>query len=207
MLGLASILSSGCFAAFVAARQSHDLDVTCRGYNLERITILQNERNSGLKASTMCEASTPDSTGTSPCGTTRRQVLKGSIGTGILLSLPVVPALAAGADQWTVAGKTDDFVKDTPKKVVLQGFTFYVTRTSDTDLTTVYAKCTHHGCTVAWDPNAKQLACPCHGAAFGTDGVNIHGTRHNPDEKLPKLTNMPTRQKDGNVEINLAPQS
>ena len=26
--------------------------------------------------------------------------------------------------------------------------------------------CTHTGCTVDWDPEAKLLACPCHGSRF-----------------------------------------
>ncbi len=139
-------------------------------------------------------------------GHTRRQVLKGAVCAGAILALPALRAGAAAPDQWTVAGKADQFVKDTPKKVDINGQTFYVTRTSDTELKAVWAHCTHRGCTVAWDATAKQLACPCHGAAFGSDGANIHGTRGNPSEKLKSLANIPTRVNAGNVELNLAPQ-
>jgi len=46
--------------------------------------------------------------------------------------------------------------------------------------------------------------CPCHGAAFAASGKNIHGTLRQPEEKLPNLPALPTRQKDGEVQVNLA---
>lgn len=35
--------------------------------------------------------------------------------------------------------------------------------------------CTHLGCLVEWNPQARQLTCPCHRAAFGLEGNVIEG--------------------------------
>ncbi|MCU1282694.1 MAG: iron-sulfur cluster-binding protein, Rieske family [bacterium] len=34
----------------------------------------------------------------------------------------------------------------------------------------VDSKCTHLGCTVAWNPGNQDFECPCHGSTFATDG-------------------------------------
>ena len=35
--------------------------------------------------------------------------------------------------------------------------------------------CTHQGCTVKWKADKQNLACACHGSAFGKDGTVIEG--------------------------------
>jgi glycine/D-amino acid oxidase-like deaminating enzyme/nitrite reductase/ring-hydroxylating ferredoxin subunit len=42
-------------------------------------------------------------------------------------------------------------------------------------LHTVTAACTHLGCTVAWNAQARSWDCPCHGSRFGVDGQVLHG--------------------------------
>ncbi len=37
------------------------------------------------------------------------------------------------------------------------------------------AVCTHQQCTVGWDPGAREVACPCHGSRFATDGTAVVG--------------------------------
>ena len=135
---------------------------------------------------------------------TRREVLRAA-GTGLLLLLPMLPADAQPAGQWTAVGKAKDFAPDRPTRVALAGGgVLYVTRHGAKALTATSAKCTHRGCEVGWNAAAKQFQCPCHGAAFAADGANVQGTRREPGEKLPPLPAVPVRQTGDRVEVNLA---
>lgn len=40
--------------------------------------------------------------------------------------------------------------------------------------------CTHQGCTVDFDADAKALACPCHGSTFALDGAVTDGPAEAP---------------------------
>lgn len=134
---------------------------------------------------------------------TRRQVLKTAAGAGLILLMPKGRADDAPAS-WTLVGKADEFVKDQPKRVALaNGDVLFVTRQDADTLIAVSAKCTHRGCEIGWLVGKTQFQCPCHGAGFAAGGKNIQGTQRKPDEKLPDLPTVPTRQKDGHVEVNL----
>ncbi len=134
---------------------------------------------------------------------TRRDVLKTAAGAG--LALVLAGRAEAAADQWTAVGKSELFVTGKPQRVTVpHGGVLYVTRTDAKTLVAVTAKCTHRGCEVGWSADAKQLQCPCHGAAFASSGKNIHGTRRHPEEALPALVSPAVREKAGQVEVNLA---
>jgi nucleotide-binding universal stress UspA family protein/nitrite reductase/ring-hydroxylating ferredoxin subunit len=50
----------------------------------------------------------------------------------------------------------------------------------DGDLHVFSARCTHLGCTVAWNPGDGVFACPCHGSRFGPDGAVVQGPAARP---------------------------
>lgn len=136
---------------------------------------------------------------------TRRQALKTVAGTSLLALLPVLPALADDKEQWTAAGKSADFPVNAPRRTALPGgAVLFITRLTPTTLSAVSAKCTHKGCEVGWIKADSQFECPCHGAAFKPDGQNAHGTKWHPEIALAPLPAIPVREKDGQVEVNLA---
>ncbi len=142
-------------------------------------------------------------TGNEEVSVTRRQALRTAAGAGLALLL--AGRASADTDQWTAVGKSGVFVTGKPQRVTVpHGGVLYVTRTDAKTLTATSAKCTHHGCEVAWTADAGQFQCPCHGAAFAVSGKNIHGTRRHPEEALPALASLPVREKAGVVEVNLS---
>ena len=57
--------------------------------------------------------------------------------------------------------------------------------------------CTHLGCRVSWDAEAKLLRCPCHGGVYDTTGAVKAGP---PPRALARLM---TRIEDGQVQVQL----
>jgi len=45
-----------------------------------------------------------------------------------------------------------------------------VTRVDASTVIAVDSRCTHLGCTVEWNQQNMDFACPCHGSTFGSDG-------------------------------------
>jgi cytochrome b6-f complex iron-sulfur subunit len=66
------------------------------------------------------------------------------------------------------AGPTDRFV---PGSVTAfpQG-RFYLACLEDGGFLALSRRCTHLGCTVPWDPEKGQFACPCHASVFDIRG-------------------------------------
>jgi menaquinol-cytochrome c reductase iron-sulfur subunit len=51
----------------------------------------------------------------------------------------------------------------------------YVTKDGAGQLRVLTSICPHLGCTVPWNKEKKQYACPCHGATFAADGTRVSG--------------------------------
>jgi len=56
----------------------------------------------------------------------------------------------------------------------LQDQLVYIVRTA-AGFYAVSAVCTHLGCITQWKPDAKLIACPCHGSKFQPNGKKIEG--------------------------------
>lgn len=59
-----------------------------------------------------------------------------------------------------------------------------VARVDANTLAACSAICTHKGCTVEYDGNAKEWSCPCHGSRFALDGQVTHGPAKLPLEQF-----------------------
>jgi nitrite reductase/ring-hydroxylating ferredoxin subunit len=147
----------------------------------------------------------------------RRDVLKSAAaGAGLVLAIPMLstvahaddpaptPAAPAKPDVWKAAGDPADFKANLPVRVDLGVTVAWVTRLDDKNMEAVSAHCTHRGCELGYDPQSTNLVCPCHGGTFKIDGSNVVGTRHDPSTPLPHLLALPSRIKDGQVQVNVA---
>ncbi len=67
---------------------------------------------------------------------------------------------------------------------------------------TVYSPtCTHMGCNVAWDAEADEFQCPCHGGRYNIRGEVIGGPPPRP------LTELASSLQDGTIWITLGEES
>lgn len=59
-----------------------------------------------------------------------------------------------------------------------------VARVDANTLAACSAICTHRGCTLEYDANSKEWACPCHGSQFSLDGQVVRGPAKKPLEQF-----------------------
>jgi cytochrome b6-f complex iron-sulfur subunit len=69
------------------------------------------------------------------------------------------------------AGPTDRFAPNTV--TAFPPGRFYLACLEDGGFIALSRRCTHLGCTVPWDPEKKQFACPCHASVFDIRGEVI----------------------------------
>jgi cytochrome b6-f complex iron-sulfur subunit len=48
---------------------------------------------------------------------------------------------------------------------------------------TIFARCTHLGCTPEWKPSENKFKCPCHGSGYDSEGVNFEGPAPRPMDR------------------------
>lgn len=80
---------------------------------------------------------------------------------------------------------------------VVERRTVFLVKTGESDVIALDSTCTHLGCRVSWDADAKLLKCPCHGGVYDTTGAVKAGPPPTP------LTRLATRVEDGQVQVQL----
>jgi cytochrome b6-f complex iron-sulfur subunit len=103
-------------------------------------------------------------------------------------SLPVVIAAcssettASGSGEWQTVGTLAEL--DKTGQLLLEkspvGPVLVIGTSKTENLIAVDPTCTHRGCTVAWQSEAKKFSCPCHKAEFGVDGKVQKGPTKKP---------------------------
>ncbi len=85
------------------------------------------------------------------------------------------PARRRGPGSQTVsAGKADDYSEWEGKVVAVNAQPVLVFKTPQ-GFRAFSAICTHLGCIVRWDPQQRQIACPCHAGVFDAQGRVVSG--------------------------------
>jgi menaquinol-cytochrome c reductase iron-sulfur subunit len=115
-------------------------------------------------------------------------------GVGAALSVPLVrfalyPLRVRTTEvQWSDIGPISDFASlkepvqrsisvsqiDGWRKIVSEKVV-YITKASSGTLEVLSAVCPHLGCSVQWRASKAEFECPCHGAAFQSDGGRTAG--------------------------------
>jgi len=106
------------------------------------------------------------------------------------------PSFLRRRETWLKAGSLDALNEGEPTPVTIRvprqdGYTQTIDREvvflvkSGDSVTALSSTCTHLGCRVSWDPDAKQLKCPCHGGVYDRTGSVIAGP---PPAPLASLT-------------------
>lgn len=116
---------------------------------------------------------------------------------GVILGGSVVsPGLAQREEKWLPAGSLGALPQNEPTPVMLRvarqdGYTqiverraVFLVRTGEASVVVLDSTCTHLGCRVSWDADARQLRCPCHGGVYDRTGEVVSGP---PPQALAKL--------------------
>lgn len=77
------------------------------------------------------------------------------------------------------------------------GMPAWVVHLADGKFAAYSAICTHAGCTVGFDPQAEQFACPCHGATYDARSGNVTG-----GPAPAALSPIPVRVVGGDVRVD-----
>jgi Rieske Fe-S protein len=96
------------------------------------------------------------------------------------------PSFLRRRETWLKAGSLDALNENEPTPVTIRvarqdGYTQTVERQvvflvkSGDAVKALSSTCTHLGCRVSWDAEAKQLKCPCHGGVYDRTGAVVAG--------------------------------
>lgn len=100
-------------------------------------------------------------------------------------------------------GETVKFTFQDPSSLPWAGVTAkaagWLRRESQNEFIAFAINCTHLGCPVRWEPEAKLFMCPCHGGVYYSNGKVAGGPPPRP------LNRYKTRVRNGEVQIQTRP--
>lgn len=135
---------------------------------------------------------------------------------GVLVGIPIVgfllaPLFKSAPRLWRPVGPVDSFKIDEITEVSFEDTSAlpwagetsktaaWLNRAGDQEFIAYSANCSHLGCPVRWEAQAKLFMCPCHGGVYYQNGAVAAGPP-------PRgLTRYPVRVHDGQVEILTSP--
>ncbi len=122
--------------------------------------------------------------------TTRRQFLNRILAAGAAalagyLVYPVLrfltpPQVALGEADKIFVTTTDEMKRNSAKFFKFQDKPAVLVELPDGSYKALSAKCTHMGCTVAFEPTGDYFLCECHGSEFNIDGKVLKGPATKP---------------------------
>ena len=78
------------------------------------------------------------------------------------------PKSNSAPKQLLEAGPADSFAINTVS--AFMGGRFYLARMADGGFIALSLRCTHLGCSIAWEQEQKRFICPCHSSSFDISG-------------------------------------
>ena len=87
----------------------------------------------------------------------------------------------------TDGGTAEDLLKGEGKLLKIEGRQVALYRDGRGELHALSPRCTHMGCTVAWNPSEKSWDCPCHGGRYSATGEILDGPPTQPLKRLDLL--------------------
>lgn len=128
-----------------------------------------------------------------------------------VVSALMAPLLESKQEKWRTVGKVEEFPAGSTSLVTFinadpepyAGITAksaaWLRRNSERDFIAFAANCTHLGCPVRWEKEARLFMCPCHGGVYYANGTVAAGPPPKP------LTRYQVRISGDLVQIRTAP--
>ena len=117
---------------------------------------------------------------------------------GVVLGGSIVsPSLARREERWLPGASLSGLAENAPTPIALRvvredGYSqiierrvVFLVKTGESSVTALDPTCTHLGCRVSWDAEARELRCPCHGGVYDHLGQVKSSP---PPVPLPKLS-------------------
>ena len=117
---------------------------------------------------------------------------------GVVLGGSIVsPSLIRREERWLPGASLSGLADNAPTPIALRvvredGYSqiierrvVFLVKTGESSVTALDPTCTHLGCRVSWDAEARVLRCPCHGGVYDHLGQVKNGP---PPAPLPRLS-------------------